>query len=90
MSDFSVIKFLQIQHDIGVSVETLEVIERQQKTRRDVHKILWELHYQMTRIDDFFTQEENCRGVDDRELEWLEKKYEKAESRCYEMAKKKR
>lgn len=43
MSDSSVLKFLQVQHDIFIGEETLKLVDTQTKTRRDVSKILWEL-----------------------------------------------
>lgn len=86
MCDSSVMKFLQVQHDIFIGEETLKLIDTQTKTRRDVSKILFELRRQMEKIDDFFIREENCRGIDERELAWLENCYEKAEKKCYELA----
>lgn len=86
MSDSSVLKFLQVQHDIFIGEETLKLVDTQTKTRRDVSKILWELRWQMEKIDDFFIREENYRGIDDCELAWLENCYEKAEKKRYELA----
>ncbi|MBP6921026.1 hypothetical protein KBB89_00565 [Candidatus Gracilibacteria bacterium] len=90
MSRSSVLRFLEIQHDVGVSEETLKTIEKLQKTRRDIHKILWELRYQMTRIDDLFAKEENYEGIENYEQEELEHRYEIAEKKCYEIAGSKR
>ncbi len=72
MCDSAVMNFLQVQCDVMNGEDTLKLIDRQTKTRRDISKILWELRRQMKTIDTFFGREENCSGVEDYELAWLE------------------
>lgn len=72
MPEPSVIHFLEVQRNIFLSCESIDVIERQKKTRRDISRLLWEYRNIMGVVDAFFGHEKNCVGITDQELAWLE------------------